>query len=135
METDVVAAAGQPEAGEWSEGSWLIETQWRPDAAGAAEHVTTLYAVVHKVASATRYRVEATGFDDPLHYGSCFRRSFDAQASVPASADWSDTSILDRGDAYWICLSRAVGPGSEAEQARRWLAARFRGLRIRAEAT
>lgn len=114
------------------DGRWLIETQWLPDATGGARHVTTLYAVVPKCGKAERYRLDAAGFRDPLYYGERLEREFDARYAVTSPATWDDTRVLDRGDAYWLSLSRAAGPAGQAEAARSWLQARFAGLRVSA---
>lgn len=122
--------AGPPAASV--DGHWLIETQWLPDASGGACHVTTLYAVVPKCGNAGRYRLAAAGFHDPLHYGDGLEREFDASSAVTSPATWNDTRVLDRGDAYWLSLSRAAGPAEQAEAARSWLQSRFTGLRVSA---
>lgn len=111
-------------------GRWLIETQWLPDDAGSLSHVTTLYAVVPKCPPANRYRLAADGFRDPLYYGDRIEMEFDARRAVAGSAGWDDTRALDRGDCYWVSLSRAAGPAAQAEAARTWLQLRFAGLRI-----
>lgn len=118
------------------DGSWLIETQWRPDEAGSGlAHVTSLYVVVPKRVDACWYRLGADGFRDPLHYGSRVSREFDPRSAISAASDWRDAPVLDRGDSYWLCLSRAAGPASQADAARQWLQARFAGLRVCAEVT
>jgi len=114
------------------DGRWLIETQWLPDATGGACHVTTLYAVVPKCRNAGRYRLAAAGFHDPLYYGERLEREFDVRSAVTSPATWDDTRVLDRGDAYWLSLSRAAGPAGQAEAARSWLQSRFVGLRVSA---
>jgi hypothetical protein len=112
------------------DGRWLIETQWLPDESGGMCHVTTLYAVVPKCPGAGRYRIAASGFNDPLYYGERLERVFEPGRAVASVAGWDDTRVLDRGDAYWLSLSRAAGPAAAAEGARAWLQARFAGLRI-----
>jgi hypothetical protein len=114
------------------DGRWLIETQWLPDESGGLSHVTTLFAVVPKRIDAGRYRIAAVGFNDPLYYGDRLQREFDASDAVANPAAWDDTRVLDRGDAYWLSLSRAAGPAAQAEAARDWLQARFAGLRVSA---
>lgn len=112
------------------DGRWLIETQWLPDESGGLCHVTTLYAVVPKCASVGRYRIVGGGFNDPLYYGGRLEREFDPTAAISCPAGWDDTRVLDRGDAFWLSLSRAAGPAGQAEAARQWLQARFAGLRV-----
>lgn len=111
-------------------GSWLIETRWTPGELGDLVHVTTLYAVIPKCKGARRYRLSAEGFRDPLHYGSGADLDFDSLAATAEPVDWSDTRVLDRGEAFWLVLSRAAGPGAQAEPAREWLQRRFAGLRV-----
>lgn len=113
-------------------GRWLIETQWLPDDAGGMSHVTTLYAVVPKHDGAARYRLCADGFRDPLHYCGWIEAEFDAGSAIAVPATWDDTRVLDRGASYWVSLSRAAGPASQAEAARDWLQSRFAGLCVRA---
>lgn len=112
------------------DGGWLIETQWLPDESTGLAHVTTLYAVVPRHCGAGGYRVSGRGFLDPLHYGDRLDMAFDAGSVVSVPAAWDDTRPLDRGDSFWLPLSRCRGPAAQADDARKWLQARFAGIRI-----
>ena len=116
-------------------GRLLIETQWLPDESGGMCHVTTLFAVVPKCSAARRYRISGVGFDDPVHYGKRLQLEFDPSNAVVCAAGWDDTRVLDRGDTYWLSLSRAAGPAAAAEGAKAWLQARFAGLRVSVRVT
>jgi hypothetical protein len=112
------------------DGGWLIETQWLSEQGAGVAHVTTLYAVVPKRPGARAYRVRGRGLRDPLHYGERIDAALDAAAAVAVPASWDDPRPLDRGDSFWLPLSRSTGPAAQADAARQWLQARFGGLLI-----
>ncbi|KNZ32822.1 MAG: hypothetical protein AD742_08885 [Methylibium sp. NZG] len=121
-------------------GRYATETQ-----VTGMRYTAAAYAVLPHVAGGVWYTVIGTGFHDKAYYGQHVSLTFAAARAVARLHDGLDdhhsrqghlgdsARVQDRGDAFWVCLSRVSGPLAELDDAVAGFEARFGGMAIEAQ--
>lgn len=92
---------------------------------GAALEVVA-WLQIDRRAGASRYKVVASGFNDPSHYG---RRAIRSSFTPAALGAWQAA-----GAAYRLAVSTWCGPPEGMREAVAWMSRRFAGMRVHATA-